>query len=648
MQKVRAISIVVLLVVLAAVPALAGFGQINATTKWLQGKQAFLAGNYSQAIAIWTEESVVKYNVSDPGYYYWLANAYARTGANDKAVETAKKGLALGPKAGDPNVVGNLQWVLGQAYNGLKQYDSALAAAQAAIAAQPQDPDNYNLLANIYMDMEKYDDAMTAAKRMVEMKPSPAGYSTIALCCYRKGDLDSALDNINKGLALAPQDANLLMGQGRIYFDKFLFDQAASSYSKALEAKAQDARSWIALCRYYQGRYDDALAQVDAGATNAQQGQVGLNLKLNEHNAIAVASVEPQSPAAEAGLQPEDWIMEINGEKTYKGMVNITPLLTVDEAAAKLRGAPGTSVELKLWRPSGKVLPFKRTVVRKVIVPPSSALDYAIQSLALRAKGDSDKALSIAEKAAGLDSSSEWAQLALGFALLDKGRYDEALTALQHNATGLTIPYRQLGRAICFAKKGDLKGAADIYFGDIAGMGSLAKTLDARCVPLWHERGALLGLLQPTIHGHLDQAKKLEAEGKYADALPEYAQALRFAADDKEAAELRGAIFAAASKMPTPPELPEDARERVVRGETLIKDGDLAAAVKEFNEAIGLAPYMPKLYYNAALLNGQLKRYAEAIRLMNIYLQGAPDAPDARAAKDEIIKWKLEMERQGK
>jgi hypothetical protein len=57
---------------------------------------------------------------------------------------------------------------------------------------------------------------------------------------------------------------------------------------------------------------------------------------------------------------------------------------------------------------------------------------------------------------------------------------------------------------------------------------------------------------------------------------------------------------------------------------------------------------MPKLYYNAALLNGQLKRYAEAIRLMNIYLQGAPDAPDARAAKDEIIKWKLEMERQGK
>lgn len=646
MQKVRTISIAALFVLLAAMSAFAGFAQINATTKWLQGKQAFLSGNYSQAISIWTEESVVKYNVSDAGYYYWLANAYARTGANDKAIETARKGLGLSPQ--DPNLVGNMQWVLGQAYEGLKQYDAALAAAKAAIAIQPQDPANYKLLADIYTNMERYDDAITAAKRMVEMQPSPAGYSAMALCYFRKGDLDSALDNVNKGLALAPQDANLLMGQGRIYFDKFLFDQAASSYAKALEAKDEDARSWIALCKYYQGRYDDALAQANAGTASAEQGRVGLSLKLNESNAIVVASVEPKGPADEAGIQPDDWIAEIDGAKTYKGAFHIIPLMTIEEAVAKLRGVPGTSVELKLWRPSGKVLPFKRTVVRKVIVPPSSAFDYAIQSLAFRAKGDSDKALSIAEKAVGLDSSSEWAQAALGFALLDKGRYDEAITALQGSATPLTIPYRQLGRAICYAKKGDLKGAADLYFADNAGMGSLADKLDARCVPLWQERTTLLALLQPMIQGRLDQAKKLEAEGKYADALPEYGQAIRFAASDKEAADLRQAMFNAASKMPTPPELPEDARERVVRGETLIKDGDLAAAAKEFSEAIRLAPYMPKLYYNAALLNGQIKRYAEAIRLMNIYLQGAPDAPDARAAKDQIIMWKLEIERQAK
>ncbi len=61
-----------------------------------------------------------------------------------------------------------------------------------------------------------------------------------------------------------------------------------------------------------------------------------------------------------------------------------------------------------------------------------------------------------------------------------------------------------------------------------------------------------------------------------------------------------------------------------------------------------LAPYIPKLYYNAALLNGQLKRHGEAIRLMKIYLEAAPGAPDARAARDEIIRWELQLERQGK
>jgi hypothetical protein len=32
---------------------------------------------------------------------------------------------------------------------------------------------------------------------------------------------------------------------------------------------------------------------------------------------------------------------------------------------------------------------------------------------------------------------------------------------------------------------------------------------------------------------------------------------------------------------------------------------------------------------------------------MKIYLQAAPDAPNARAAKDEIIKWELMLEKKG-
>jgi tetratricopeptide (TPR) repeat protein len=61
--------------------------------------------------------------------------------------------------------------------------------------------------------------------------------------------------------------------------------------------------------------------------------------------------------------------------------------------------------------------------------------------------------------------------------------------------------------------------------------------------------------------------------------------------------------------------------------------------------AIRIAPYAARLYYNLALLNETIKNYAEAIRSMKLYLQAVPDAPDARAAKDAIIKWEFEMEK---
>jgi tetratricopeptide (TPR) repeat protein len=143
-------------------------------------------------------------------------------------------------------------------------------------------------------------------------------------------------------------------------------------------------------------------------------------------------------------------------------------------------------------------------------------------------------------------------------------------------------------------------------------------------------------------------ARQLEAQGKYAESLPEYAQVLRYAASEQEASTLRAAMFAASGRMPTPPELPDDARRRVVRGETLLKDGMLDRALVEFNEALRIAPYVPKLYYNTALIYGQLKQYDQAIRQMRLYLLAAPEAPDARAAQDQITKWELQQEMEGK
>ncbi|GAG63014.1 unnamed protein product, partial [marine sediment metagenome] len=144
---------------------------------------------------------------------------------------------------------------------------------------------------------------------------------------------------------------------------------------------------------------------------------------------------------------------------------------------------------------------------------------------------------------------------------------------------------------------------------------------------------------------HRENAKKFEAQGRFQEALDELAGALGLAMDDKEADEVRNSIFQMVRRMPQPPEMSEDARKYGLRGEILIKEGEREGAISEFKKAIRLAPFSARLYFNAALIYGEVKNYSEAIRYMRIYLQAAPDAPNARAVEYEIIKWELLMER---
>jgi len=103
--------------------------------------------------------------------------------------------------------------------------------------------------------------------------------------------------------------------------------------------------------------------------------------------------------------------------------------------------------------------------------------------------------------------------------------------------------------------------------------------------------------------------------------------------------------FSMLRRNPLLSEVPEDARKYALRSEVLVKEGNFEQAATELKKAIQIAPYAARLYYNSALINAELKKYPEAIRHMKIYLKAAPDAPDARAAKDEIIKWEFMMEK---
>ena len=75
--------------------------------------------------------------------------------------------------------------------------------------------------------------------------------------------------------------------------------------------------------------------------TSGELSGVGLQINLDpESNLVEVVSPLIGSPAEAAGIEPRDYILEIDGISTTT--------LTLDEAAARMRGPIGTKVSLKI------------------------------------------------------------------------------------------------------------------------------------------------------------------------------------------------------------------------------------------------------------------------------------------------------------
>lgn len=100
----------------------------------------------------------------------------------------------------------------------------------------------------------------------------------------------------------------------------------------------------------------DAFIQLQE-STQGEFGGLGIEITLNQGE-IEVISPIDDSPAARAGLQAQDRILSIDGTATRH--------LTLDEAIARLRGAPGTDVQLTIQRP-GQRQPFDLTLTRAMI-----------------------------------------------------------------------------------------------------------------------------------------------------------------------------------------------------------------------------------------------------------------------------------------
>jgi carboxyl-terminal processing protease len=95
--------------------------------------------------------------------------------------------------------------------------------------------------------------------------------------------------------------------------------------------------------------------------TDGEYGGLGLNVTMEDGTVKIVAPIE-DSPAAKAGLKSGDYITHVNGKFIVGG--------TLDEAVESMRGEPGTSLKLTIFRP-GRDQPFEVTLTRAVINLPA-------------------------------------------------------------------------------------------------------------------------------------------------------------------------------------------------------------------------------------------------------------------------------------
>jgi carboxyl-terminal processing protease len=91
--------------------------------------------------------------------------------------------------------------------------------------------------------------------------------------------------------------------------------------------------------------------------TDGNYGGLGLTVSM-EDGVVKVVAPTEDTPAWRAGIKAGDYITHINGEFLNN--------LTLDEAVAKMKGDPGTSVKLTIIRP-GRDKPLEVSLVRERI-----------------------------------------------------------------------------------------------------------------------------------------------------------------------------------------------------------------------------------------------------------------------------------------
>lgn len=585
----------------------------------IDGARHIEAGNYDAAIS--NLEHAVNLEPNSGNGHHWLGQAYYKKGRYMDAIIHFKRATEL-----QGNVVHNYEW-LASAYAKTQQYQEAIAVFKKAIRIDPTKNSFFRRLSQAYIEVQNYDEAITAAKRAIELNPdNDLAYHNLGYAYGKKKQYDEAFKAFRKAMELDPH-ALYPANYGDFLMEKGDYAEAERQFKRAVSLRPNNANYLLKLSHayYLQGKYDDALDAAGKSVELSTLTGIGVNVQITD-NYLVIASVIESGPAKRAGIEAGDRIIKIDGKPTKRRKI--------EEVVSQLKGQEGTRLVLTIKRENTSKS-FEKTLTREKIIPTEATSAFVLRSLIQRYKGKAEGALKDAEQAYSLDPSDEQAKLALGAAHLDKGSHDEAIKLLSQVKDSATA---NLLEATAHAKQGDFNKAADIY------SAIPEEKLSPNNVPLWIDRVALLVALTPYAAAKEERAGTLRAQGRYREALNELGEVLRVV-DEARGREIYKTMAEILRGEPQLARVPEEARKYRLRGDVLTEEGNFKEAATQYRQAVNAAPYIAKLHFNTAIAYGELKSYFQAVRHMETYLLLAPEAPNARAVKDQIYKWEFRMEK---
>ncbi|HPB59815.1 MAG TPA: tetratricopeptide repeat protein [Candidatus Saccharicenans sp.] len=431
---------------------------------------------------------------------------------------------------------------------------------------------------------------------------------------------------------------------GQAYYASGQYEKAAAAFRARIQSDPREPQNyvWLAFSDLAIKKYDEAQAAAEAALKLAPDNIDALQALADTLAATGDYPGAINSLNKAVSLNPKNPWVQMRLGNIFFNLGNYDQAINHFRSASELAPdelSPLRSV-MNVAARAGKydeAISAASTLLTKLQTKDSGEV-LGLRSFLYREKGLLDEAAADADKAAAIDPAQDWTHIARAAVASDRGDNDLALNEI----SAIKDPENMVAavlKVVAVARKGDLAGAESAFSSISRNVASSTNALVIR------NAGILLGLLEPVRQAHLDKAASLVAGSNWTEALNEYAAALRIS-NQAGRQELLSTVSALFKSHPELAELPEEARKHSLRAEVLIQEKDLPGAVKEFDQALGLAPFCPVLYYNQAVILANLRQYSQAVEQMKTFLTLAPEDQKAREAKDLIYQWEFRLERQ--